>query len=159
MEHLISSPTGGVHLVSAIFAMIFGTAILLMTKGSKKHKKVGYLYVISMFVMLLTSFFMYSLFGRFSVFHIASIFSSVTLLGGMIPIWRKKPVKNYRSFHFSFMYWSVIGLYAAFFSEVFTRVPSTPFFGMVAIATFATCGIGAIVFKKKKLQWQRAFGE
>ena len=159
MENLIHSPTGGVHLAAAILAMIFGTAILMMTKGTKKHKQVGYLYAISMFVMLTTSFFMYGLFGGFGVFHVASIFSSLTLLGGMVPIWRKKPIKTYRSYHFSFMYWSVIGLYAAFFSEVFTRVPTTPFFGMVGIATFATCGIGALVFKKKKKEWQRAFGE
>ena len=157
MENLIHSPTGGVHLVAAILAMIFGTAILFMAKGTKKHKQVGYGYVVSMFVMLGTSFFMYGLFGGFGIFHIASIASAITMLGGMIPIWRKKPVTSYRSFHFSFMYWSVIGLYAAFFSEVFTRIPETPFFGMVGIASGLTFGIGGYIFSKKKEVWFKQF--
>ena len=36
--------------------------------------------------------------------------------------------------HFSFMYWSVRGLYAAFAAEVLTRIPEANFFGMVGIS-------------------------
>ena len=107
--------------------------------------------------MLISSFLLYNLFGSFGVFHIASIVSSATLAGGMIPIITKKPGKNWVAYHFSFMYWSVLGLYGAFFSEIFTRIPETPFFGMVGIASGLTFGIGGYVFKKRKDIWFKQF--
>mgnify|MGYP006270489875 CR=1 FL=1 len=32
------------------------------------------------------------------------------------------------------MYWSVVGLYAAFAAEILTRIPDTPFLNMVGLA-------------------------
>lgn len=157
MDHLISGPIGGLHLLTAITAIIFGTAVIAMPKGTKLHKKMGYAYVASMIPMLITSFLLYNLFGGFGVFHVAAIVSSATLLGGMIPIYYKRPKHNWIAYHFSFMYWSVIGLYGAFFSEIFTRIPETPFFAMVGIATGITFGIGGYVFKKRKDVWFKQF--
>ncbi len=153
MDNLVGSPTGLIHLVSSVLAMVFGAAVLFLPKGTIKHKKLGYCYVVCMTIMLATSFMLYRLFGGFGVFHVASVFSTITLIGGMYPIWVKKPKGNYIGYHFAFMYWSVIGLYAAFFSEVLTRVPKTPFFGMVGIASALTFAIGAYYFSKKKQEW------
>lgn len=157
METIIHSTTGWIHFITASIAMISGTAILVLPKGTKQHKGVGYWYVVSMLIMLATSFMLYGLFGGFGVFHVASIVSTLTLIAGMIPAWRRKPGSNWVSYHFSFMYWSVLGLYAAFFSEILTRVPTTPFFGMVGIASLLTFGIGGYVFSKKKKQWFAIF--
>jgi len=103
----------------------------------------------------------YRLFGRFGVFHIAAIISTVTLLGGMIPVIRRKPKNSWLNLHFSFMYWSVFGLYAAFVAEMAVRLPvrtvfssATTFFIMVGVATFATMLVGQIIFFKKKKKWQ-----
>jgi hypothetical protein len=52
------------------------------------------------------------------------------------------------------MYWSVIGLYAAFVAEILTRVPETPFFGMVGLATFLVIGLGYVIWFRKKRIWQ-----
>ncbi|NQX78524.1 DUF2306 domain-containing protein [Gilvibacter sp.] len=157
MENLISGTVGGLHLLTAILAMIAGTAVLLLPKGTKLHKRMGYVYVASMTPMLVTAFMLYNLFGYFGVFHIAAIVSGITLLGGMVPVFTKRPKNDWIAYHFAFMYWSVLGLYAAFFSEVFTRIPETPFFGMVGIATALTFGIGGFVFKKRKQQWFEQF--
>lgn len=157
MENLISGNIGLIHLITAILALIFGTAVLIANKATKFHKRLGYGYVASMVPMLITSFMLYNLFGSFGVFHIASIVSFATLVGGMVPVFTKRPGSNWAAYHFSFMYWSVLGLYGAFFSEVFTRIPETPFFGMVGIASALTFGIGGYVFSKKKSQWFNEF--
>lgn len=157
MENLISGPVGALHLITAFMSLFFGTAVLLLKKGTKLHRKLGYGYVASMLPMLITSFMLYNLFRGFGVFHIAAIVSTLTLIGGMIPIFTKRPAKSWLAYHFSFMYWSVLGLYGAFFSEIFTRIPETPFFGMVGIASALTFGIGGYVFGKKKARWFEAF--
>ncbi|MTI23218.1 DUF2306 domain-containing protein [Fulvivirga sp. RKSG066] len=150
------SLTGTIHLYSAILAIVFGTYILIAKKGTKTHKKVGFAYVIMMLILNITAFMIYRLFGGFGIFHIAATVSLVTLLAGMIPLIRKK-TNNSIILHISFMYWSVIGLYAAFVSESLTRLPDNPFYAMLGIAIFLTCGAGSLGFKKYKNTWIKTF--
>lgn len=146
---------GLIHLISACFALIAGTWVLVGRKGSELHKKVGYFYFVNMLILNITAFMIYRLFGGFGIFHIAAIVSLVTVVAGMIPIYFKP--KNWIAHHFSWMYWSVMGLYAAFASEILTRVPKSPFFGMVGIATGAIMIIASIIFRKKKNKWMNQF--
>jgi len=159
MENIVGGLIGGIHLVTAVLAMLFGSLVLFMAKGTRKHKQVGYLYVVSMLIMLVTSFMLYRLFRGFGIFHIASIFSALTLFGGMYPVIARKPDTNWIGHHFAFMYWSVVGLYAAFFSEVLTRVPETPFFWMVGVASGLTFIVGGFVFSKKKHEWYALYAK
>lgn len=55
------------------------------------------------------------------------------------------------------MYWSVIGLYAAFAAEILTRIPKTPFFGMVGLATGVILLIGWIVLGRNKAKSAKVF--
>lgn len=41
---------GLIHLISAIIALITGTMILVMKKGTLNHKRIGYVYVAAMAV-------------------------------------------------------------------------------------------------------------
>ncbi|MEM9079035.1 MAG: DUF2306 domain-containing protein, partial [Bacteroidota bacterium] len=125
-------------------------------KGSQLHKKVGYVYVASMVVLLITAFMIYRLFGGFGIFHVAAVVSSVTLVAGMIPAIRKKN-KNWVILHFSWMYWSVMGLYAAFASELITRLLPVQFFSMVGLATGVIMTTGIIVWTRKKKVWESQF--
>lgn len=43
--------------------------------------------------------------------------------------------RKYKAVHVWFMYYSVLGLYAAFASELIVRIPDKPFYTMVGIAT------------------------
>ncbi len=156
MENLIHDEIGLIHLAASIIALASGTWVLLLKKGSNRHKQVGYVYVGSMVVLIVTAFSIYRLFGGFGIFHIAAVVSAVTLLGGMIPVITKRP-KNWLGMHFAFMYWSVMGLYAAFVSETLTRVPETPFFGIVGIATFAVMLLANLLYKKYSKRWQATF--
>lgn len=157
----IFSSVGWVHLIVSILALVFGTWVLITTKGTRAHRRIGYLYAVSMILLIATAFLIYRLFGRFGVFHVAAIFSAATLAGGMIPAVLRKP-KNWLDLHFSFMYWSVFGLYAAFVAELATRLPVRTIFTsgwtfsiMVIISTLATMFAGRIIFFAYKNKWQK----
>ncbi|WP_394750971.1 DUF2306 domain-containing protein [Spongiimicrobium salis] len=160
---MFSNTTGIVHLIASIIALLTGTLVLVMTKGSPIHRKVGYLYVFSMSILLGSSFMIYRLHGTFGILHLFSVISSLTLLAGMIPMVLRKP-KNYFSYHVSFMYWSVIGLYCAFCAEVFTRIPFlieveehffSIFYALVGISIAIVSGIGSRYFRKYKKGWEQ----
>lgn len=102
-----------------------------------------------MAVVCITSFMIYRLFGGFGIFHIAALVSIITLLGVMIPAFLRKP-DGWVILHFSFIYWSVLGLYVAFLSEIVTRVPDTPFLGMLGIGTCIIMAVGGPCFYIKK---------
>lgn len=157
MENLVGDITGLIHLVSSCCALLFGTLVLISRKGTKLHAKIGYLYLISMGVLIITAFMIYRLFNAWGIFHYATLFSLLTIALGMIPIWTKKPVKKWKYLHFSFMYWSVIGLYSAFGSEILTRIPEAPFFGIVGLATMVILLIGGIFFRIHKTKWIKVF--
>lgn len=158
---MLSSTTGIIHFAASIAALITGTLILWKIKGNKVHQQLGYAYTSTMFIVLVTSFMIYRLHGSFGILHWFAVISSLTLLGGMVPMWLKKP-NTYLYYHFSFMYWSIIGLYCAFVAEIFTRIPiiyeldqdiATVFYAMVGIATALVGGIGSIYFRKLKPRW------
>lgn len=144
-----------------------GTLVLAMKKGTLKHKRVGYLYLASMAIMLTTSFMIYRLFKSFGIIHALSILSSVTILLGMYPVLVKKS-GNYIFQHFKYMYWSIMGLYAAFIAEMMVRIPFLPmfredfkptsmFFNIVGVAVGAVMIFAAVYFKKKKTVWLKQF--
>jgi uncharacterized membrane protein len=159
MQTLYYDWIGFIHLMASVFALVSGTQVMWMKKGTKLHKQIGYLYAASMLTVFITSFFIYRLFGGFGIFHLAAIVGFVTLLAGMIPVITKKPKGQWLSLHYSFMYWSVIGLYAAFISETLTRIPDTPFYGMLGLATFGVMLVASILFKKYKRVWEEKFSE
>jgi len=160
-DHIISNNTGLVHLIASIIALITGTMVLYNLKGTNYHKKVGYIYTASMTVLLITSFMMYNLYGKFGIFHWFALLSTVSLIGGIVPMLIKKP-KDYITTHFSFMYWSVIGLYGALCAEVLVRIPKVifqdgeilpVFYNLVGVAVFFVMGVGSFMFRKKKIHW------
>ncbi|NNE25712.1 MAG: hypothetical protein HKN09_02610 [Saprospiraceae bacterium] len=159
--HIYTDLTGLIHLIASASALITGTVVLVKKKGTINHKRWGYLYTMSMATVVITSFMMYNLFGGFGIFHFFATISGLTLIGGMLPMFLKRP-KHYISMHFSFMFWSVFGLYGAFMAEVLVRIPKTVisdgeilavFYNMVGIAVFIVMGIGYFIFSKKKKTW------
>ena len=155
LNEIIHSNIGWFHFITAIIAMFTGTIVLLNKKGTTFHKRIGYIYVLSMLMLNLTSFFIIN-FGGFSIFHFFAIVSLVSIFGGMLPTIKKK--KNWFGYHFYFMSWSVVGLYCAFWAEVGTRFVGNmrDFWWMVALATGLTAFIGSRVIKReaKKLNFK-----
>jgi hypothetical protein len=159
METLIGDNFGLIHLLSGITAIIFGGGVLLLKKGTRLHKKVGYAYVASMIVLIVSSFAIYRLFGKFGIFHYLSLVATFSLVAGMLPMFKTvKTPKDYET-HFTRMYWSVVGLYAAFAAESFVRVPKLGSFWQVVGWSFVIIFIVCfIVFIKMRPVWVNKFG-
>jgi len=94
--NFITSDTGLIHFIASIFALLLGTFILVLTKGTTKHKIIGRLYALTMSVVLITAFMTYRLFGTWGIFHWTAVISSLTLICGLIPILIKRPTNNYK---------------------------------------------------------------
>ena len=148
LNEIIHSNIGWFHFITAVLAMLTGTIVLLNKKGTLFHKRIGYMYVISMLLLNVSSFFIVN-FGGFSLFHFFAIVSLVSIFGGMIPTIKKG--KNWFGYHFYFMSWSVVGLYCAFWAEIGTRFVGNmkEFWWMVAAATFITSFIGSRIINRE----------
>lgn len=166
--NLYHDTIGLIHLIFAILSLFSGTYILWSPKGTINHKKIGYIYIISMLVVNITAFMIYRLFGSFGIFHWFAVISIISIALGILPFIISKDSANIIT-HFSFMYWSVIGLYAAFVSEVFTRLPKilnpgiesndSVFFIILNITVFLMMGFGAYFFIRNKKKWAIQFSK
>jgi hypothetical protein len=99
----------------------------------------------------------YRLTGKFGIFHVSALVGLLTLAGGMIPMWLPAVKREKKAVHVWFMYYSVLGLYAAFASELSVRIPDQPFFAMVGIATGVIFLFGTIFILKKEKVWVAHF--
>jgi uncharacterized membrane protein len=166
MAHLVVGTTGLIHLIFSIIALITGLLVLVKNKGTKQHKRIGYVYAVSMIGLNLTAFMLYNLYGKFGIFHGFAVISCLTLFVGLYPVFSKKS-KNYLLTHFSFMYWSVVGLYCAFMAEIFSRLPKliltptgepmTIFYKFVGIGITVVMIIGMIFYIKYKPKWTERY--
>ncbi|MEO9886077.1 MAG: DUF2306 domain-containing protein [Balneola sp.] len=142
---------GLIHFTSALFAMVVGMAVILFQKGTKRHVYLGYTYVVSMLILNATALMIFDLFGGFGPFHFMALFSLLTVIGGLVPAFLKKPKDKWLDMHYEFMNWSVVGLYAAFWSETFSRFfRFAGFWTLVIAATVLTVVLGGIILKMKK---------
>ncbi|WP_370391399.1 DUF2306 domain-containing protein [uncultured Winogradskyella sp.] len=150
LNEIIQNGIGWFHFITSVVALITGLVVILNPKGTLFHKRIGYIYVVSMLSLNVSSFFIVN-FGGFSLFHFFAIVSLVSIAGGMLPTLQKK--ENWLSYHYYFMSWSVVGLYCAFWSEIGTRFVGNmkEFWWMVMLATALTAAVGgAIIHTKAK---------
>ena len=164
MDNIVSGATGLIHLIVSIIALITGLVVLITTKGTKRHKQIGYIYAISMVILNITAFMIYKLFGKFGIFHWFALVSCLTLLLGIYPALVKN-FKNYLLVHFNYMYWSVVGLYCAFCAEILTRIPfiydlpnKRQLFGILTgVSIFLVMTVATIIFAKMKPKWTKQY--
>ncbi|HQQ96293.1 MAG TPA: hypothetical protein PLX35_03475 [Cyclobacteriaceae bacterium] len=154
---LVHSWLGAIHLVFSLLSLTGGSFVLLLPKGNRRHKKMGYLYLSSMAIVNASSLGIYRLTGTFGVFHVAAIVDFLTLIGGMIPLFWSGLDRRTRGMHLWFMYYSVLGLYAAFVAEISVRIPGAPFYPTVGLATLVIFGVGTLFIIRKEMEWQKYF--
>lgn len=153
MENIISGPIGLFHAVSATIAVSSAAVVLFNRKGTKFHKTVGYIYVVSMLAMNLSAFGIYRLFGGFGVFHVLAIVSLCSLASGMYPVFFQKHKKDWYIHHLEGMSWSAVGLYAALAAEIGVRFfEKEYFFWIVGISTAIIMFAGARLINRHKAQ-------
>lgn len=157
MHNFVNTSLGWFHFLTSLIALLAGTYVLLKPKGTKKHKQVGYVYVCSMILVCGAALGVYNISGDFGVFHILAIAGLLTLIAGMIPVLLKNIQKKYTIFHLWFMYYSVLGLYAAFVAELSIRVPEKPSYMLVGIVAAVVFTIGSIFIFRKEKVWKTNF--
>ncbi len=151
------STLGWIHTTFALTAMVVGAVVISRPKGTRSHRRLGWIYAVSMLGLNVTALMIYRLFGGFGPFHVAAIASLATLLGGMYFV-IARPTRNWLALHYSFMSWSYVGLLAAAASEVGTRVPAFQFWWAVAGATIIVLVGGGLLIVRNQKRTLSRFG-
>ena len=140
-----------IHTAASVLALISGGTIFFMAKGTPQHKKMGYVYSVSMLIVLVTSFFIFDLFGQFGVYHALSIVSFVTLMIALaFPIFGRKN-KNWIEHHMIWMGYSYVGLVMAGGSHLFSVFPEwSPTIRMILFWGLPYAIGSYLIFTKKK---------
>ncbi|MBO0952566.1 DUF2306 domain-containing protein [Fibrella forsythiae] len=145
---MFHSTTGLVHLLAALVALVSGSTVLLRPKRGRFHKRAGYVHLTSM-LLNLTALLIYHLFGRFGPFHWLAVLGLLCLTGGMVPALLRSRINSWIYWHYYFMSWSVVGLFAAFWSETLTRdLPVGQFWPLVLLATLVTAMAGSFLIRR-----------
>ena len=130
------------HIGSAVTAILTGGIVLSRAKGTRFHRRIGLAYFVSMVVLNVSSFFIFSLTGEASLFHALAAFSLLTVLVGYSAAARRIPHGGWLELHQQFMAWSYIGLLAGAAAEAAVRIPKAPFWWAVAAASLTVIAAG-----------------
>ena len=141
-----NTPLGWVHVALALGALAAGAAVAIAEKGTLRHMALGRTYGCLMLGVNGTAFMIFGLFGGFGPFHVAAFFSLLTVGAGWIPA-RSRSSPRWVERHAYFMSGSYVGLLAAAAAETLSRIPATPFWGMVIFATVAVTVVGVIFMR------------
>ena len=144
------STLGWIHTVFGIVALLAGTAVVLLRKGTRWHRTLGHIYLTSMITLNITSLFIYNLYGHFGPFHWLALSSLLTLVAGMVPVFTRRPKGLWLERHAIFINISFIGLVAATSAEITSRIPGLEeaFGPVVGLTSALVIGIGmALLFR------------
>jgi uncharacterized membrane protein len=117
---MIQSTTGLIHTLAAMCALLTGIVIFFRTKATPFHRALGYVYSVSMTVMLVTAFLTYDLTKSFNFVHVFAVASSAQLTLGFWATFRRR--RGWLAKHYHWMCYSYIGLCDAFVAETATRI-------------------------------------
>ena len=140
---------GALHVGFGVAAIASGAAVLLRRKGTASHRRLGWAYAAAMLGLNGTAMLIYRLFGGFGPFHVAALASLLTLVGGLVPVIRRRPADRWLERHYYWMTYSYAGLLAATMSEIVTRVPGAVFWWAVVGGTLAVLAIGALLISRR----------
>lgn len=163
------STIGSVHLVASVVAIAVGAAVLAQgPKGGRRHRQIGWTYVVAMLTVNATAFMLYGLFGGFGPFHVAAIISLTGIVAGTLAARSARKARRAgqafkRSHRVEVHYWwmtfSYVGLIAALASEAITRLPATRaaaggagamFGAAVGVATALVFGVGSYLIVTRR---------
>lgn len=98
------------HAFAALTALVLGASQLVLVKGTRRHRAIGYVWVSLLALVALSSFWIHDLrqFGRFSFIHVLSV---ITLLGLFFAIRaaRRGDIDGHRRAMRQIFYFALIG--------------------------------------------------
>ena len=143
----------GLHIGTAVSALIFGLCVFLTRKGTRLHKQWGYAYFFNMLGLNISALFIYRLTGEFGPFHWSALASLLTLVAGFITAYLRLPQGRLLELHYEFMNWSYVGLVAAGVSEATTRLPAAPFWPAVFAGTLVVFVVGSVLIGRGRAKY------
>jgi uncharacterized membrane protein len=100
------------HVVAAVSALLVGAAVLLLPKGTHRHRVIGGVYVLILVVVNVAALSLHRE-NTFGVFHVLAVVSLVTIAVGLSPLLLGKRSEAVVTTHAYCMTWSYAGLVAA----------------------------------------------
>jgi uncharacterized membrane protein len=112
------------HAFPGLLALILGSIVLLSKKGTKTHKRRGYIWLGLMLLLSLTAVFIQEINpGSYSLIHLLIPWTIFSIIFGIYAIKKFKVTKNkvWRNLH----QWTMIGLFfgALVIAGAFTLMP------------------------------------
>lgn len=151
------SGVGLVHFLAGWLALGSGGVNLVLRKGTRGHRALGYLFVFSMVLMNLVALSLYNLTGHVNMFHALAVVSLVATAAAMLPLARRRP--GWLVQHARRMQWAYIGLCAAAANEILTRevlarIPATMhgFWALSAAVSGLVIGLGGWLGRRQRAQ-------
>lgn len=134
-----------VHAVAASYALIFGAVNLLRrTKGGSLHRIVGRIWVVAMYIVVLTSFGIRTIDGGFNWLHALSALTFGTLTAGLWAV-RTGNIRAHRSF-MTGSYFGLIGAFVGVLAVPSRRIPQLaihelPLLGLLIMVLLGTAAM------------------
>ena len=160
------------HTAFGVVALATGAFVLLRQKGDTLHRRVGWVYALALAILCVESYWIQDstpFFRGFGMFHVMATVSLVTLAGGVVTAWRRKP-ESWLGWHYQMMAWSYIGLVMATGSHVFR--PVFLFFlrdlGLPGVACWIATAlllwglppvVGVVLLNRREAAWLRMKAE
>ncbi len=138
---------GTAHWLSALLALTVGAVVVLSQKGTRAHRRLGWIYLVAMIWLNATALLIYDLFGGFGPFHWMALASLLTLAGGYVAARRRR--RGWIRMHGELMGWSYVGLVAAAVAEGVSRLPGAPFAASVIVSSLAVIGLGGLALRAR----------
>ncbi len=143
----------GLHIGTAVSALIFGLCVYFTSKGTRLHKQWGYAYFFNMLGLNISALFIYRLTSEFGPFHWSALASLLTLIAGFSVAYLRLPQGRWLELHYEFMNWSYVGLVAAGISEATTRLPAAPFWPAVFAGTLVVFLTGGVLIGRGRSKY------
>jgi uncharacterized membrane protein len=139
------------HTAFGVVALIAGAWNLLRPKGTRIHRGVGWVYAIAMYLLVVTSFAIFEVFGRFGAFHVLALVSGGTLsLALYFPLFRRAHL-DWLEHHYFWITYSYVGLVMATGSHFFERLPNLHYGIRAALFWGLPLVIGTtLIFRRKQ---------
>lgn len=112
-----------IHIAAGVVALVSGAWNLLTRKGTRRHRRIGWIYAVSMGILIATSFGILELYGGFGPFHVMSAVSGLTLAFAMYYPLRRTRYPNWLEHHYFWITYSYVGLLMATGSHLFEYGP------------------------------------
>ena len=136
------------HLVAAVSALLVGSVVLLLPKGTPTHRAIASVYVLALLLVNVAALSLHRE-DAFGVFHALAVASLVTIAVGLSPLLLGKRSPQVIATHAYCMTWSYAGLVAAGCGQLAASVGQDASAWVVPVVIGGVLSISAVAISAK----------